>query len=171
MRSLKFEDEAVVVETGRPDAFYARLTNLAASFNQMAGSLDGARRKITQQTNEIMAWNQTLEKRVEEKTNELRQAQDMLLRSRSLSALGELGAGVAHEINNPLASVIANLDMALQDIVALAETAKLPPDLSEELKDARTAADRVREIRNGQGLFLGFYGRTSFNALGRTALR
>jgi signal transduction histidine kinase len=36
--------------------------------------------------------------------------------------------------------------MALQDVVALAETAKLPPDLSDELKDARTAADRVREI-------------------------
>jgi ABC-2 type transport system ATP-binding protein len=29
--SLKFEDEAVVVQTGRPDAFYARLTDLAAS--------------------------------------------------------------------------------------------------------------------------------------------
>ena len=31
MRSLKFEPGAVVVETGRPDAFYARLTELAAS--------------------------------------------------------------------------------------------------------------------------------------------
>jgi ABC-2 type transport system ATP-binding protein len=29
--SLKFENEAVVVQTGRPDAFYARLTDLAAS--------------------------------------------------------------------------------------------------------------------------------------------
>jgi ABC-2 type transport system ATP-binding protein len=29
--SLKFEDQAVVVQTGRPDAFYARLTDLAAS--------------------------------------------------------------------------------------------------------------------------------------------
>src|SRR5256886_13923749 len=29
--SLKFEDEAVIVQTGRPDAFYARLTKLAAS--------------------------------------------------------------------------------------------------------------------------------------------
>nr|MDQ3348438.1 hypothetical protein [Acidobacteriota bacterium] len=31
IRSLKFEDGAVLVETGRPDAFYARLTELAAS--------------------------------------------------------------------------------------------------------------------------------------------
>ena len=31
VRSLKFEENAVVVETGKPDAFYARLTELAAS--------------------------------------------------------------------------------------------------------------------------------------------
>jgi ABC-2 type transport system ATP-binding protein len=29
--SLKFEDQAIVVQTARPDAFYARLTELAAS--------------------------------------------------------------------------------------------------------------------------------------------
>jgi len=29
--SLKFEDDAVVVQTGKPDAFYARLTELASS--------------------------------------------------------------------------------------------------------------------------------------------
>ena len=69
--------ETRITEDGRDE-----LANLAASFNQMASALDGARKKITQQTNEIMAWNQTLEKRVEDKSNELRQAQDMLLRSR-----------------------------------------------------------------------------------------
>ena len=31
VRSLKFEENAVIVETGKPDAFYARLTELAAS--------------------------------------------------------------------------------------------------------------------------------------------
>ena len=82
----------------------------------MASALDAARKKITQQTNEIMAWNQTLEKRVEEKTTELRQAQDLLLRSRSLSALGELGAGVAHEINNPLTGALGIVQLLLADL-------------------------------------------------------
>jgi ABC-2 type transport system ATP-binding protein len=36
--SLRFEDNAVIVETGRPDAFYARLTDLAASGD--AGPID-----------------------------------------------------------------------------------------------------------------------------------
>ncbi|HEY6173120.1 MAG TPA: response regulator [Kofleriaceae bacterium] len=75
-----------------------------------------------------------------------KQTEMHLMLSDRMASVGTLAAGVAHEINNPLASVIANLDMALQDIVALAETARLPPDLSDELKDARTAADRVREI-------------------------
>jgi PAS domain S-box-containing protein len=75
-----------------------------------------------------------------------KQTEMHLMLSDRMASVGTLAAGVAHEINNPLASVIANLDMAMQDIVALAETSKLPPDLSDELKDARVAADRVREI-------------------------
>ncbi|HEX8113274.1 MAG TPA: ATP-binding protein, partial [Kofleriaceae bacterium] len=75
-----------------------------------------------------------------------KQTEMHLMVSDRMASVGTLAAGVAHEINNPLASVIANLDMALDDIAGLAETTRLPPDLSEELKDARSAADRVREI-------------------------
>jgi PAS domain S-box-containing protein len=75
-----------------------------------------------------------------------KQTEMHLMLSDRMASVGTLAAGVAHEINNPLASVIANLDMALQDVIVLADTARLPPDLSDELKDARVAADRVREI-------------------------
>jgi signal transduction histidine kinase len=94
------------------------LGDLAVAFNTMARSLDEARGQILAQTKEIMTWNEMLERRVDEKTKELRQAQDLLLRSRSLAALGELGAGVAHEINNPLAGVLGIAQLMLADLPA-----------------------------------------------------
>ena len=115
------------------------LGELATAFNQMAGGLEEARQKITQQTDEIKAWNQTLEKRVEEKTAELRQAQDLLFRSRSLSALGELGAGVAHEINNPLTGALGIVQLLIADLPDGHPARPLLQDLENE-------ALRIRKI-------------------------
>ncbi|HEU0033858.1 MAG TPA: response regulator [Kofleriaceae bacterium] len=78
--------------------------------------------------------------------SENKQTELHLMVADRMASVGTLAAGVAHEINNPLASVIANLDMALQDVRDLGTRTQLPPDLPEELEDARTAADRVREI-------------------------
>ncbi|HET6150451.1 MAG TPA: ATP-binding protein [Polyangia bacterium] len=106
------------LEARIPEDSSDELSDLAQSFNGMAASLHAARAQILTQTKEIMVWNETLEKRVEDGTRELRQAQDMLLRSRSLAALGELGAGVAHEINNPLAGVLGIAQLMLADLPA-----------------------------------------------------
>jgi signal transduction histidine kinase len=115
------------------------LGDLAITFNRMAEALDGARVKITQQTSEIVSWNQTLERRVEDKTRELREAQDLLLRSRSLAAIGQLGAGVAHEINNPLAGVLGITQLLLVD---------LPPHHPARpmVQDVEGQALRIRKI-------------------------
>jgi two-component system NtrC family sensor kinase len=123
------------IPAGAPD----ELGDLAVAFNKMAEGLDDARQKITQQTTEIMAWNQTLERRVEEKTRELRDAQELLLRSRSLAAIGQLGAGVAHEINNPLAGVLGITQLLIVD---------LPPHHPARpmVQDVETQALRIRRI-------------------------
>lgn len=92
------------------------LGDLAKAFNAMTTSLDAARAEILRQTREIKNWNRNLEQRVDEKTQQLQQAQDMLLRSRALAAIGVLGSGVAHEINNPLSGVLGLAQLMLNDM-------------------------------------------------------
>jgi PAS domain S-box-containing protein len=83
---------------------------------------------------------------------EERQTEAHLVATDRMASVGTLAAGVAHEINNPLAAVIANLELAINDVQDLG----LPPesqDLLEELRDAREAAERVRLIVRDLKLF------------------
>jgi signal transduction histidine kinase/CheY-like chemotaxis protein len=51
-------------------------------------------------------WSEELERKVEERTQELRAAQEQLLQSEKLASIGQLAAGVAHEINNPMGVIL-----------------------------------------------------------------
>ena len=54
---------------------------------------------------EIEAWNLHLERRVEEKSQELELAHREILQAEKLAALGHISAGMAHEIRNPLNAI------------------------------------------------------------------
>lgn len=65
--------------------------------------------------NEVLKqFNETLEEKVEQRTAELQQAQIQLIQQEKLSSLGQMVAGVAHEINNPVNFIYGNVVPAQQ---------------------------------------------------------
>ena len=90
------------------------LDDLGQSFNIMA-------EKLQQVIGDLEDSNATLEKRVAERTSELsntltnlKQTQSQLIQTEKMSSLGQLIAGIAHEINNPLNFVSGNLSYTEQ---------------------------------------------------------
>jgi two-component system NtrC family sensor kinase len=82
---------------------------LAESFNQMTAKLKEANEALVE-------WGKTLEKKVEERTKELREAQASLIQSEKLASLGKLAAGIAHEINNPLGGILIYSHLLLEEM-------------------------------------------------------
>jgi len=89
---------------------------------------------------------------------EQKKLQSQLMVSDRMASVGTLAAGVAHEINNPLAAVIANLDFMAESLGLMVgggdarsptpkhSTAWLLKEIKGPLDDAREAAQRVRFI-------------------------
>ena len=60
---------------------------------------------------QLLALTRSLEEKVEERTRELLEVREHLLLSEKMSSIGQLTAGVAHEINNPIGYALSNLDL------------------------------------------------------------
>jgi signal transduction histidine kinase len=116
--------------------------------NQSAIAIENARA-----FDEIAQLNKTLEVRVEERTQELRETQDQLVQSEKMRSLGQLVAGVAHELNNPIGFVHANLQL-LDDYVGRLLQPDLEPEKRRKAQEAitkllsrsREGTERVKQI-------------------------
>jgi len=60
---------------------------------------------------ELKDYSMKLEQKIEERTREIRTVHERLLQAEKLSCIGQLVAGIAHEINNPLSYIKSNLNL------------------------------------------------------------
>lgn len=143
---------------------------LATSLNQLV-------QWVGDYTYELELARQTLEQKVEERTQELKETlqdlqetQTQLIQTEKMSSLGQMVAGIAHEINNPVNFIYGNLKCAdnyIQDLLNLVnlyeqqypeknlvieekieeiELDFLKEDLSKLLFSMNMGAQRIREI-------------------------
>jgi|GEM_PF-4256022 len=153
------------------------LGTLAITFNKMTVALKTSRQQLED-------YSHTLEHRVEMRTEELQEknqqlkhalrdlkkTQSQLIQTEKMSSLGQMVAGVAHEINNPVNLIYGNLDYAnryMQDLLNLVNLYQreipqppstivdkieridldfLEEDLPKLLNSMKMGADRIREI-------------------------
>ena len=160
------------------------LQKLAAAFNHMsdrlAESYHDLERRVAERTESLNQANLALQVEVCDRTaaeaklkrtlERLRQTQLQLLQTEKMSSLGQLVAGVAHEINNPVSFIQGNLEPAqeyadslirlvrsyqaecpeasdeLQQAVAQAEVDFIESDFPQLLQSMQTGAERITTI-------------------------
>ncbi|OZS41733.1 sensor histidine kinase [Photobacterium sanguinicancri] len=120
---------------------------LGKQFDSMLDQLENRNEEIKQASVELEDKVAKRTKSLHEKTEELEQhikllnqARSRLVSSEKLAALGELTAGIAHEINNPTAVILGNVELLQFELEDDAERVK------EELEAIHEQIDRIRNI-------------------------
>jgi two-component system NtrC family sensor kinase len=98
--------------------------------------------RVATDAKRLLTLSTALSRTVEERTREVVEAREVLLRAERLSALGRLSASVGHEINNPLSYVVGNLEYATAEL----ERGPISSEVLSALGDAREGAERIRRI-------------------------
>jgi signal transduction histidine kinase len=132
----------VVVERPAKNAFTQNdlldLESLAGILASVVSSADQYQR-LQDSIRQLRAAQEELKSRIEAQ----RSAESRLVQAAKLAAVGEMAAGVAHELNNPLTTVTGFVELTLEDLPTEADSRE---DLELVLREARRARDVVRRL-------------------------
>ncbi|MBD2353589.1 GAF domain-containing sensor histidine kinase [Tolypothrix sp. FACHB-123] len=129
---------AIAIGAAKTDAYKAEHLKLASIFgSQTAIAIEKA--SLYEQSTQATAQAQAQTEKLQQALQDLQLAQTQLIQSEKMSSLGQLIAGVAHEINNPVNFICGNLRYVseyAQDLLYLLQVYQncvTPPDLASEL--------------------------------------
>lgn len=118
-----------------PPAGRDEVGTLAEAFNAMAESLSRSQEELTGKNRALSQAN-----------NELREVQEQLLRSERLAAIGQLAAGVSHEIDNPVGIILGLAELLLEET----------PEGDPRRDDLLAIVEECRRCKRITGGLLGF---------------
>jgi signal transduction histidine kinase len=107
---------------------------LSKQFNSMASKLQES--------------HQTLERKVEERTRELKESQEAMVQQEKMVGVGQLAAGIAHELNTPLGTIIGYAQMLREDLAQQQSAAANVADVDEIIGQAGRCRDLVKNLLN-----------------------
>lgn len=117
-----------------------RMVSLA--FNNMLDNLDAANK-------ELENWSHQLEYKVQKKSEELSEIQNELIHIERIASLGKLSSSVAHELNNPLSSILTYSKLVSKKINRLNMDPVLSQNLLKHLHVIEAETKRCGEIVKG----------------------
>ncbi|MCW3796513.1 PAS domain S-box protein [Sphingomonas sp. BN140010] len=158
IRSLSPFDHEVRFRRADGEVRWARI--ISAPRQQTDGSTiwDGIKIDVTDQKRletELNALNESLERRVRDRTVELERVHEQLRQSQKLEAMGQLTGGVAHDFNNLLTPILGSLDLVVQKPGLGEREQRLLRAALESAERAKTLVQRLLAFARRQPLQLG----------------
>jgi two-component system, NtrC family, sensor kinase len=130
---------AEIIEKGRLDHRLKiesgdEIELVSKQFNSMASKLEES--------------HQTLERKVEERTRELKESQEAMVHQEKMVGIGQLAAGIAHELNTPLGTIIGYAQMLREDLAQQPAASASLTDVDEIIGQAGRCRDLVKNLLN-----------------------
>ena len=129
--------------------------DLAEIFVEMSQGLHARREELLSAQYQLAQSNQDLEKRIEERTRELKEATNELVKTERLATMGQMASIISHEIRNPLA-VISNATRLIKALLKTPDlrVAKQLGIIDAEIKQANSIISEVLGYARSRDLIL-----------------
>ncbi|MBR4592207.1 MAG: HAMP domain-containing protein [Elusimicrobiaceae bacterium] len=152
---LKLRERDMVIRWEDVDIPNNEIGDLAEAFVTMSKFLYLRRKELVATQAQLKQANQTLEQRVEERTRELKEATQELVKNERLATMGQMASIISHEIRNPLA-VISNATRLIKMLLKTPDlkVSKQLGIIDAEIKQANSIISEVLGYARSRDLIL-----------------